>query len=178
MKNIGGSYGGALTAGLFLQEFVDGAPWVHLDIAGPARANADDGYLTKGGTGFGVRTLVELARTFEPPTAAPAIRREGARRRSRRRTVDARDECGATRPRGRRGVALLLATAGILVAAAPATPTSAADDGRDRPHPRQHVLAREPRRRGRHDGPLGQRRSQRPQRHARRRGRATSAAGT
>jgi leucyl aminopeptidase len=67
MKNIGGSYGGALTAGLFLQEFVDGAPWVHLDIAGPARANADDGYLTKGGTGFGVRTLVELARTFAPP---------------------------------------------------------------------------------------------------------------
>jgi leucyl aminopeptidase len=68
MKNIGGSYGGALTAGLFLQEFVDGAPWVHLDIAGPARANADDGYLTKGGTGFGVRTLVELARAFEAPT--------------------------------------------------------------------------------------------------------------
>jgi leucyl aminopeptidase len=68
MKNIGGSYGGALTAGLFLQEFVDGAPWVHLDIAGPARAGADDGYLTKGGTGFGVRTLVELARTFEPPS--------------------------------------------------------------------------------------------------------------
>jgi len=67
MKNIGGSYGGALTAGLFLQEFVDGAPWVHLDIAGPARAGADDGYLTKGGTGFGVRTLVELARTFAPP---------------------------------------------------------------------------------------------------------------
>jgi leucyl aminopeptidase len=68
MKNIGGSYGGALTAGLFLQEFVDNAPWVHLDIAGPARANADDGYLAKGGTGFGVRTLVELARTFEAPT--------------------------------------------------------------------------------------------------------------
>jgi leucyl aminopeptidase len=72
MKNIGGSYGGALTAGLFLQEFVDGAPWVHLDIAGPARANADDGYLTKGGTGFGVRTLVELARNFSAPDAPPA----------------------------------------------------------------------------------------------------------
>jgi leucyl aminopeptidase len=72
MKNIGGSYGGALTAGLFLQEFVDGAPWVHLDIAGPARAGADDGYLTKGGTGFGVRTLVELARTFEAPAPAPS----------------------------------------------------------------------------------------------------------
>jgi leucyl aminopeptidase len=72
LKNIGGSYGGALTAGLFLQEFVDGAPWVHLDIAGPARANADDGYLAKGGTGYGVRTLVELARAFEPPVAPPS----------------------------------------------------------------------------------------------------------
>jgi leucyl aminopeptidase len=40
---------------------------VHLDIAGPARASADDGELARGGTGFGVRTLVELARTFEPP---------------------------------------------------------------------------------------------------------------
>ena len=54
------SYGGALTAGLFLAEFVDGVPWAHLDIAGPARAGSDDGYLVKGGTGFGVRTLVEL----------------------------------------------------------------------------------------------------------------------
>jgi leucyl aminopeptidase len=68
LRNIGtGSYGGALTAGLFLHEFVDGVPWVHLDIAGPARAGADDGYLVKGGTGFGVRTLLELARTFEVP---------------------------------------------------------------------------------------------------------------
>jgi leucyl aminopeptidase len=83
MKNIGGSYGGALTAGLFLQEFVDGAPWVHLDIAGPARANADDGYLTKGGTGFGVRTLVELARAFEAPSTSgngPAKGTNGRRR--------------------------------------------------------------------------------------------------
>ena len=62
MKNIGtGGYGGALTAGLFLQEFVNDVPWVHLDIAGPARASADDGYARRGGTGFGVRTLLELA---------------------------------------------------------------------------------------------------------------------
>ena len=62
MKNIGsGGYAGALTAGLFLQEFVNDVPWVHLDIAGPARAAADDGYARRGGTGFGVRTLVELA---------------------------------------------------------------------------------------------------------------------
>ena len=75
MKNIGGSYGGALTAGLFLQEFVDGAPWVHLDIAGPAVPAADDGYLTKGGTGFGVRTLIELAQHFGAPdrTAMSAV---------------------------------------------------------------------------------------------------------
>ncbi|HUP74749.1 MAG TPA: leucyl aminopeptidase [Acidimicrobiales bacterium] len=67
LKNIGGTYGGAMTAGLFLQEFVDATiPWVHLDIAGPAFLEAEDGEHPKGGTGFGVRTLVELARTFKP----------------------------------------------------------------------------------------------------------------
>ena len=66
MKNIGGAYGGALSAGLFLQEFVGSTiPWVHLDIAGPAFLEAEDGEHPKGGTGFGVRTLVELARTFK-----------------------------------------------------------------------------------------------------------------
>ena len=70
MKNIGGNYGGALTAGLILGEFVaEGIPWAHLDIAGPARADSDSGELTEGGTGFGVRTLVELARAFEKPIA-------------------------------------------------------------------------------------------------------------
>ena len=69
LRNIGtGSYGGALTAGIFLQQFVGDRPWVHLDIAGPARAPSDDGYLVKGGTGFGVRTLLELVTTFEVPT--------------------------------------------------------------------------------------------------------------
>jgi leucyl aminopeptidase len=68
IKNVSaGGYGGALTAGLFLQEFVGDTPWTHLDIAGPARAGSDDGYLVKGGTGFGVRTLVELVESFEPP---------------------------------------------------------------------------------------------------------------
>lgn len=71
LRNIStGQYGGALTAGLFLEEFVGGRPWVHLDIAGPARASNDDGYLAKGGTGFGVRTLVELLAGFERPKAA------------------------------------------------------------------------------------------------------------
>jgi leucyl aminopeptidase len=62
MKNTGSRYGGAITAALLLEEFVDDRPWVHLDIAGPARADKDEHYVTKGGTGFGVRTLVELAR--------------------------------------------------------------------------------------------------------------------
>ena len=68
LKNIGtGGYGGALTAGLFLQAFVGNVPWVHLDIAGPARAAADDGVYVRGGTGFGVRTLVELLSTYKKP---------------------------------------------------------------------------------------------------------------
>jgi leucyl aminopeptidase len=58
LKNVGDRWGGALVAGLFLEEFVDGRPWVHLDIAGPARAETDDGYLAKGSTGAAVRTLL------------------------------------------------------------------------------------------------------------------------
>ena len=70
IKNVGPREGGAITAGLFLQEFVaDDLPWVHLDIAGPAFLSGEDGYLPKGGTGFGVRTLLELASTFKPPAA-------------------------------------------------------------------------------------------------------------
>ncbi len=61
LKNIGDRYGGAITAALFLAEFTDEQPWVHLDIAGPARADGDDGYIAKGGTGFSVATLVALA---------------------------------------------------------------------------------------------------------------------
>jgi len=67
MKNIGGRYAGALTAGLFLQEFVADVPWAHLDIAGPARSDDDDDYLTKGGTGFGVRTILEAVAAFQAP---------------------------------------------------------------------------------------------------------------
>ena len=61
IKNIADRFGGSITAALFLAEFTDERPWVHLDIAGPARAEKDDGYITKGGTGFAVSTLVALA---------------------------------------------------------------------------------------------------------------------
>jgi leucyl aminopeptidase len=69
LKNIGTNrYGGALVAGLFLERFVaDGIPWVHLDIAGPADAGDDDSEARKGGTGFGVRTLLRLLSDFHKP---------------------------------------------------------------------------------------------------------------
>jgi leucyl aminopeptidase len=62
MKNTGGKFGGAITAALLLKEFVGDRPWAHLDIAGPARSSEAEHYVTKGGTGFGVRTLVEVTR--------------------------------------------------------------------------------------------------------------------
>ena len=61
VKNTGNRYGGAITAALFLAEFVDNTPWVHIDIAGTASSTKESGYITKGATGVGVRTLVELA---------------------------------------------------------------------------------------------------------------------
>lgn len=64
MKNTAGRWGGAITAGLVLAEFVGDTPWVHLDVAGPARAEKAEHYISAGGTGFGVRTLVEVARAL------------------------------------------------------------------------------------------------------------------
>jgi len=60
MRNIGGAHGGAITAALILQEFVGNTPWAHLDIAGPAFAETDNPLCPKGGTGFGVRTLIKF----------------------------------------------------------------------------------------------------------------------
>jgi leucyl aminopeptidase len=62
LKNIGGRFAGTITAGLFIGEFVQGRPWLHLDIAGTAWTDADKDYYSKGGTGAGVRTLYYLAK--------------------------------------------------------------------------------------------------------------------
>ena len=56
LKNIGGRFGGAITAALFLKSFTDNKPWVHLDIAGPARLDKATPTAQKGGSGFGVLT--------------------------------------------------------------------------------------------------------------------------
>jgi leucyl aminopeptidase len=61
-KNTGERWGGALTAGLFLKEFVGNVPWVHVDIAGPALASKDYGHVGKGGTGFAVASIIEFLR--------------------------------------------------------------------------------------------------------------------
>lgn len=60
-KNVGTRWGGSITAAKFLEKFVGGVPWVHLDIAGPAFANDNKPHREGGGSGCMVRTLVELA---------------------------------------------------------------------------------------------------------------------
>jgi leucyl aminopeptidase len=58
IKNVGNRYGGAITAALFLAEFIGEVPWVHMDIAGTMNSDKNKGYLVKGSTGIPVRTLV------------------------------------------------------------------------------------------------------------------------
>ena len=66
LNNIGGPVAGALTAGLFLQEFVpEKIPWAHLDIAGPFIREKEWKYYEAGAIGFGAKTLVDLAERFQ-----------------------------------------------------------------------------------------------------------------
>jgi leucyl aminopeptidase len=62
MRNTGERWGGALTAGLFLKEFVAETPWVHVDIAGPSSADKEHAHVAKGGTGFAVGTVLAFLR--------------------------------------------------------------------------------------------------------------------
>ena len=56
--------GGAITAAMFLQHFVNDTPWAHLDIAPTSWSDKDEGEQTKGGSGVAVRTLVALAERY------------------------------------------------------------------------------------------------------------------
>jgi leucyl aminopeptidase len=60
LKNIGGKWGGAITAAKFLEQFVDSTPWIHLDIAGPSWCDTENATRDAGATGCFVRTLVAL----------------------------------------------------------------------------------------------------------------------
>ncbi|HWW43667.1 MAG TPA: leucyl aminopeptidase [Acidimicrobiia bacterium] len=102
IRNTGGNNpAGTLTAGLFLKEFVGDLPWAHLDIAGTARAESDDGYITRGGTGFGVRTLVELASSGKVALRPGATRRARWRGHTPAALLVAGARSGAARTRSR-----------------------------------------------------------------------------
>ena len=63
MKNIGGRWGGSITAALFIQRFVDGCPWAHLDIASTAwKKPSTVATVPEGASGFGVRLLNRLVK--------------------------------------------------------------------------------------------------------------------
>jgi leucyl aminopeptidase len=66
IKNVGGPYGGAITAAIFLSTFVGSTPWAHLDIAGTMKADADEAWRSKGATGFGTRLLIDWATSPAP----------------------------------------------------------------------------------------------------------------
>jgi leucyl aminopeptidase len=64
IKNTGGRYGGAITAAMFLKEFVDETPWLHLDIAGVAWMEEQKPWIAKGPSGVAMRSIVEWVRSY------------------------------------------------------------------------------------------------------------------
>ena len=65
IMNTGGRWGGAVTAAMFLKEFAEETPWIHLDIAGTAWMDDNKAWIAKGPSGIAVRSLVEFVRDFE-----------------------------------------------------------------------------------------------------------------
>jgi leucyl aminopeptidase len=63
-RNVGTRAAGAIIGGIFLSKFVEKIPWVHLDIAGPASIEKERPYIPKGGTGAGVRLVIQLLRDW------------------------------------------------------------------------------------------------------------------
>jgi leucyl aminopeptidase len=76
LKHTGDRWGGSITAALFLREFVADVPWIHVDIAGPSMADKAYNIYTKGGTGHGVLTYLELIDDIvqNPPPPRPAAK--------------------------------------------------------------------------------------------------------
>ncbi|MCX6136967.1 MAG: leucyl aminopeptidase [Ignavibacteriales bacterium] len=73
VKNVGGRWGGTITAAFFLKKFIGNYPWVHLDIAGTAMLEENTDYATRGGSGFGVRLMTDYL-TTKAIAASPAKR--------------------------------------------------------------------------------------------------------
>jgi leucyl aminopeptidase len=80
VKNSGGKHAGAITAAAFLRHFVDTTPWAHLDIAGTAWLDKADGYRPAGGTGVGVRLMIEYIGLSA--AASPAAKSAASARRT------------------------------------------------------------------------------------------------
>ena len=72
IRNMGGPNGGAIHAALFLEDFVAGRPWAHIDIAGPAQNDSAGSWRPRGCTGYGARLLTELALGFTRPSGVSA----------------------------------------------------------------------------------------------------------
>jgi leucyl aminopeptidase len=66
IRDMGGVDAGTITAGLFLEDFVDGTPFGHLDICGPMVTDSDDGWRPTGAAAFGTRLLADFATDFRP----------------------------------------------------------------------------------------------------------------
>jgi leucyl aminopeptidase len=81
LKNVGGD-ASTIIGALFLGEFVNGIPWAHLDIAGPAYAEKDLPLAPRGATGYGVRLLVEYLRSIGRPETSSRVGTEGEQWRS------------------------------------------------------------------------------------------------
>jgi len=71
-RNVGTRAAGAIIGGIFLSKFVGKTPWVHLDIAGPASIEKEKPYIPRGGTGAGVRLLIQLLRDWKQNSVSNA----------------------------------------------------------------------------------------------------------
>ena len=67
IMNTGGRWGGAITAAMFLKEFAEDTPWIHLDIAGTAWMEEQKPWIAKGPSGIALRSLVEFVKDFAKP---------------------------------------------------------------------------------------------------------------
>jgi leucyl aminopeptidase len=72
LKNVGGKWGGAVTAAKFLEQFIGSTPWIHLDIAGPSWCDAENATRDVGATGCFVRTLIAYLEQMAEPRAEAA----------------------------------------------------------------------------------------------------------
>ena len=65
VKNVGGRWAGAITGAMFLKKFIGSYKWVHLDIAGTAIMEESLDYIPKGGSGVGVRLLIDFLKDWK-----------------------------------------------------------------------------------------------------------------